>query len=58
MGYTRIYPETWEVSDEVSPHFGDILDLREDLRNFVIVSIIVLNLIARSRYETGVERVL
>ena len=32
--------------------------LRGVLRNFVIVSIVVLNLIARFRYETGVVRVL
>ena len=26
VGYIRIYPETWEVLEEVSPHFGDILE--------------------------------
>ena len=31
VGYIRIYPETWAVSDEVSPHFGDVLDLRGDV---------------------------
>ena len=46
------------VSDGVSPHLGDIFELRGVLRNFVIVSIVVLNLIARFRYETGVVRVL
>ena len=56
VGYIRIYPETWEILDEVSPHFGCILEFRGGLRNFVIVSIIVLNLIARFRYETDAVR--
>ena len=33
-------------------------NLRGGLRNYVMVSIVVLNLIARFRYETGVVRVL
>ena len=43
VGYIRIYPETWVVSDEMSPHFGDVLDLCGGLRNFVSASIFVLN---------------
>ena len=39
VGYIKIYPETWVVSDEMSTHFGDVLDLR----NFVKASIFVLN---------------
>ena len=46
------------VSNEVSPHFGDVLDLHGGLRNFVNASIFVLNQIVRSRYETGVVRLL